>query len=467
VARVDPMSVMVCKGMSIRMRQHVHESVVLDVRLCVLGQTEEWVAIDKPAGISTVDERSGGVNSLMTLVNEELSRKKHSLSTNSTTNDDNDSGDDALNNKKNLKLQPAHRLDKPVSGVLLIGKSPGKAAMLLREIQQAAKGGKGDSNHQRSSGGVEKVYIARVRRNPASRELVHATGIKISTSTDNDNDNDNDTNDNFPEQLTVEAELGWDNRNRRAVVVTPKVTAERISHKQASLDGMQRVYNRKRKGHELRMIHNKGHLDDENTHNNNETNNPPPNVLIHTTKFRRLEEKSQPRDGTILVECRPITGQRHQIRAHLAAISWPIANDVVYGGVVVDDNIVEMSSAPATSFLSPYVDDAAGTLQKQLGSPNFRREWCTKCKWTMNMLSSSPTTAANNHKYTTTVVAKGDKKIHSTARRSLYIDRGIWLHSHRYVLPKAGIDLVAPLPDWALAHPLLDKVVSNHEQTIQ
>ena len=231
------------------------------------------------------------------------------------------------------------------------------------------------------------------------------------------------------------------------------MTAERLAHKQASVEGMQRVYHRKSKERERRRRHhNPGHrlLDDNETAHTTDhdtTKNPPPKALLHTTQFRRLEEEAQPNDGTILVECRPITGQRHQIRAHLAAIAWPIANDVVYGGGVVED-------PSATSFLSPYVDDAAGTLRTQLGSPKCRRDWCTTCKWTMDMLLSSPTipTAANNnHNDTTTIVAKGDTTIPSTTRRRLYIDRGIWLHSYRYVLPKAGIDLVAPLPDWALA----------------
>ncbi len=33
-----------------------------------------------------------------------------------------------------------------------------------------------------------------------------------------------------------------------------------------------------------------------------------------------------------LVECRPITGRMHQIRAHLAAINAPIVSDSLYGG---------------------------------------------------------------------------------------------------------------------------------------
>merc|ERR1711862_283722 len=37
-------------------------------------------------------------------------------------------------------------------------------------------------------------------------------------------------------------------------------------------------------------------------------------------------------DGTQLVECTPLQGRKHQIRAHLSILGSPIANDRKYGG---------------------------------------------------------------------------------------------------------------------------------------
>ena len=46
------------------------------------------------------------------------------------------------------------------------------------------------------------------------------------------------------------------------------------------------------------------------------------------TEVRVLQ---RPAPGYALVECKPITGRQHQIRAHLAAVGFPIVGDKLYG----------------------------------------------------------------------------------------------------------------------------------------
>lgn len=38
-----------------------------------------------------------------------------------------------------------------------------------------------------------------------------------------------------------------------------------------------------------------------------------------------------------MVRCYPKTGRTHQIRVHLKSLGMPIANDMVYGGSIVND----------------------------------------------------------------------------------------------------------------------------------
>jgi 23S rRNA pseudouridine1911/1915/1917 synthase len=50
---------------------------------------------------------------------------------------------------------------------------------------------------------------------------------------------------------------------------------------------------------------------------------------VSVTRFERLAYASPA--GVSLVRCRLVTGRTHQVRVHLAARSWPIVGDSVYG----------------------------------------------------------------------------------------------------------------------------------------
>uniref|UniRef100_A0A7S1BDA4 Pseudouridine synthase RsuA/RluA-like domain-containing protein n=1 Tax=Corethron hystrix TaxID=216773 RepID=A0A7S1BDA4_9STRA len=54
------------------------------------------------------------------------------------------------------------------------------------------------------------------------------------------------------------------------------------------------------------------------------------------TEFRRLSYNGR----TSVVLCRPLTGRTHQIRVHLRALGFPIANDPSYGGKLCRGNTV-------------------------------------------------------------------------------------------------------------------------------
>lgn len=52
-------------------------------------------------------------------------------------------------------------------------------------------------------------------------------------------------------------------------------------------------------------------------------------------KFESYDEESD----TSIVRCFPRTGRTHQIRVHLKSLGAPIANDLVYGGEIINDGM--------------------------------------------------------------------------------------------------------------------------------
>lgn len=223
-------------GSAVQIVRHVHERVVPAVTVRVLFENESMLAIDKPAGIATIGETMGP-NSLMGIVRRQTGF---------------------------FGAEPGHRLDKPVSGVLLLGKSRRQAARLLDKIQKKDM--------------VEKVYVARVQR---GRRLQGSQSFDAAGG----------GADEFPaEEFTVAAPIGWRSADSKAYVhAEGAVTSSEGSDAAA----------------------------------------------LAVTHFKRLDcDASALPDGTVLVACRPKTGQRHQIRVHLAHIGWPIANDSLYGTVL-------------------------------------------------------------------------------------------------------------------------------------
>lgn len=148
-------------------------------------------------------------------------------------------------------LHPLHRLDKPVSGVLLFAESADAAVAACAEI---------------SSRAVDKTYIARVAG-------AWPPGPPV----------------------RIDVALAWDGGAHAAVAHAdgPKWGAEGDAPPPALARGR---------------------------------GAPRPCVTLVSLLAHA------PDGATSVVECRPLTGRPHQIRAHLGHAGHPIANDALYGG---------------------------------------------------------------------------------------------------------------------------------------
>ena len=399
--------VMAQPGMSVRFRQHVHEKVVpalTNARIPILYNDDHLVVIHKPAGLAVVDETGGrGVNALLTAVAAQLSQQQ-------------------------LVLTPAHRLDKAVSGVLLLGKSPSQAAKLLQTIQTDPK--------------VRKRYIARCCR----RQDDDASTATFSTPNDTAQTSFttlSKQNDDFStEPFVVTVDLKWQDWQRRSVPCTAAQSAQRSKDRTAHAKG-QAARRAKKRARAMALRGGDGGNknateevvtgDDKDDKDNVETTTKP---TLHTTIFRRLGPPLP--DGTILVECQPVTGYRHQIRAHLAALGWPVVHDAAYGG----NGVVAINKDDVTQ-LRAYVDDDVGTLHRFLTAPAVWRPWCNKCQWTRRVLSSQQQQSSRDNN------GNDDDDNNNNNKPIIVQEGGIWLHSHCYVLPSHNLHVVATLPDWA------------------
>jgi len=81
------------------------------------------------------------------------------------------------------------------------------------------------------------------------------------------------------------------------------------------------------------------------------------------------------RDGTSIVECRPLSGRTHQIRLHLQLLGHPIANDPCYGGELgfAGSSLVD---APPPVVAS---GDPAGPRLPDETDAAFVRRKCARC----------------------------------------------------------------------------------------
>jgi 23S rRNA pseudouridine1911/1915/1917 synthase len=84
------------------------------------------------------------------------------------------------------------------------------------------------------------------------------------------------------------------------------------------------------------------------------------------TDYARLREG----EGFAVVELFPRTGRTHQLRAHLAAIGFPIRGDGLYGGEPAERCLLHAASltVQGKTFEAPPPADLAGYLTRPAGS---------------------------------------------------------------------------------------------------
>ncbi|GAX79256.1 hypothetical protein CEUSTIGMA_g6696.t1 [Chlamydomonas eustigma] len=266
-------------SMCIRHLIHRHEPPVLTGSVEVLKETEDFLAVSKPACMPVHTVGQYRKNTVLGV----LEAERPDLGT----------------------LYPTYRLDKPVSGLLLLAKSSSVAGNMRKLLEERT---------------CNKVYIARVmgifpgspssasqvEKSSHSEQNAQATtsfpiGELVSTANDSA-DSGPAAQDCLCENIAlasnlygvttledgwveVDVPLSWDGRTNHALPVVPGGGARGNEHS----DGKSAI-----------------------------------------THFRVVSVAA---DGsTSVVECKPKTGRTHQIRVHLQYMGHPIANDTQYGG---------------------------------------------------------------------------------------------------------------------------------------
>ncbi|KAL6756420.1 pseudouridine synthase [Haematococcus lacustris] len=246
-------------GWCIRHFIHRHEPPVLAGRVQLLGQTEDFVAVCKPAcmPVHTVGQfRKNTLLGVMQAQYPELGQ-----------------------------LYPTFRLDKPVSGLLLLARSSEAAGRMRQHLEPCTQ-------LTSSSAQVEVLGAPQGHTLEAPPHTLHAV-------------------------LELDVALSWD----------PKT-----NHVTAESDGPQ-------VGGALSWAPELAANAGDTVSQPAPAANVPPvsptssgtgNAKPAATQFQLIWYDAD--SDTSIVECRPLTGRTHQIRVHLQYLGHPIANDSQYGG---------------------------------------------------------------------------------------------------------------------------------------
>jgi 23S rRNA-/tRNA-specific pseudouridylate synthase len=304
-----------CAGERVRHFLHRHEPPTLDDPVTVLAVTDSMVAVHKPATVPvhpTGQYRKNTVLGLLAAARPDLGR-----------------------------LLPVHRLDKNVSGLLLMARDSASANRLREEVQ---------------SHSVRKRYVALV----SSANLATGKHILETFSRETSNEGERflqtgESEENAPATLddalekrekknrvVVDVALRYDPRAR---VASPCVGSTTRTHdadpRHTPHDGTDAKNARtafalvavSAADARVDSFRKSPSFESEDAASADDAN---PRRPTRKTRKVPLSSPSIPR-GTALVACAPLTGRTHQIRAHLKHLGHPIANDFRYGGAAERD----------------------------------------------------------------------------------------------------------------------------------
>jgi 23S rRNA pseudouridine1911/1915/1917 synthase len=198
-----------------------------------------------------------------------------------------------------------HRIDLPVCGILLLGKGPSGGRRIVQALSPSQK--------QRQEGFV-KAYLARVM------------GGKHVFDKD--------------KRMEIKCKLQWDNRQKRAVVVSDEDED--------------------------------GRSEEAKKHKTKKTSKD-------TVTFVQGLEYDASTD-TSLVRVELVTGARQQVRAVLASLGTPILGDTTYNGGAFPSQQQEFIL---------FRDDEQQSLLKML--EDEKKDWCDKCRWQMEEVKKGGT----------------------------------------------------------------------------
>ena len=365
------------------------------------------------------------------------------------------------------KLLPVHRLDRPVSGVLICARHSAAAEALRLEIAE--------------KGSVRKLYVARVRG-----VFPSGPGGKYIGLEESENDDASDDVSIKGKVVVADVALAWDSKTNHAnavvdfipppppplpVVIEPCVIGVDVLRPSAMLEAGQEAGGEGTATAQKQKVNEDDDDDNSKRRKRQKKKNKTPKAeriaaakaaakaslsrtpitRTATTHFRLL---SVAPDGlTSLVECRPLTGRSHQIRAHLAFLGHPIANDGQYGGqydgpascrALAEEKGVHWGSADgAAGIISRDSVITYGGGDDDGGGGGVKEEEGTRVETALKGLSLEIKAPVEVHDaYCPHCPFYGPRNYPTDVRP-------LWLHARNYGCEKWSFE--APVPDWGAA----------------